>query len=154
MATKIAPSASQPAPRQPSASRAPRGISRTDVNFVLDTLLLVVFSGLVFVAAVLRFVFPAGTQAAGWTLWGGNYDDWSDAQFALLGTFSLGILVHLMLHWSWVCGVVSARLTRRLGRTVRIDESSQTVYGVGLLIGLLNLIGLAIAAAALSVHAP
>ena len=147
------PLPNEPKPR-PTESTGTRGISRTSLNFILDTALLIGFLVLLFTNVVVRFVFPAGTQAAGWTLWGHNYDDWYAFQFGALCVFAFGMLVHVMLHWSWVCGVVGSRLTRWRGRPVRIDEGSQTIYGVGLLIALLNILGLAIATAALCIHAP
>jgi hypothetical protein len=59
-----------------------------------------------------------------------------------------------MLHWSWVCGVLASRASRWLGRTVRLDDGARTLYGVGLLILLLHVVGVCVAAAALSIQAP
>jgi hypothetical protein len=39
-----------------------------------------------------------------------------------------------MLHWNWVCSVVTAQILRS---RARIDDSMQTIYGVGLLIAIL-----------------
>lgn len=135
-------------------ARLPRGLSRTAVNFLLDLFLLLVFLVLAWTAIVLRFVFPAGTAAAGWRLWGAGYDDWAAWQFVWTCVFALAVLVHLMLHWSWICGVVSSRLSRWRGATVRADEGTQTLYGVGLLIVIVNVLGLLIAAAALGIRPP
>lgn len=153
--THVAELPAQPKPSaRPAARRSGGGWSRTGVNFLLDCALLVVFLKLAWISVVLRFVFPAGTAAAGWTLWGYGYDDWAAFQFGLLCVFALGILVHLMLHWSWVCGVLSNRLSRWRGEPLRLDDGTQTLYGVGLLIVALNVVGLAIAAAALTIRMP
>jgi hypothetical protein len=146
--------ASPDLPRPKPAKRPSFDLSRTAINFVLDTALLAVFLAIAWISVVLRFVFPAGTAAAGWRLWGRGFDDWSAAQFSLLCVLALGVLVHLMLHWSWVCGVVASRLSRWRGRPVRFDEGTQTLYGVGLLIVAVNVVGLLIAAAALSIRMP
>jgi hypothetical protein len=147
-------SAASDAPRPKAAKRPSLDLSRTTINFLLDTALLVAFLAIAWISVVLRFVFPAGTAAAGWRLWGYGFDDWSAFQFSLLCVFALGVLVHLMLHWSWVCGVVASRMSRWRGRSVRVDEGTQTLYGVGLLIVAVNVVGLLIAAAALSVRMP
>jgi hypothetical protein len=126
-------------------------MSRTVVNFMLDAALLGAFLLLIVVSAVVRFVFPPATTAAGWRIWGFGYDDWSGLQFALVAVLTLGILVHVMLHWSWVCGVVASRV---FGRKGKVDEGAQTLYGVGLLIVVCNVLGLLIAAAALAIREP
>jgi hypothetical protein len=137
---------------QSTASAKSPSISRTDVNFWVDVLLLVVFLTLVWVSVILRFVFPPATTAVGWTLWGLAYDDWVGVQFSVLATLALVVLLHVMLHWSWICGVVAKSLSWRRARPIRLDEGTQTLYGVGLLIALVNVVGLAIAAAALMIR--
>ena len=138
-----------------SDARGKRSFTRTDTNFWLDTTLLVTFLALVFVSVVVRFVFRPTTVTTEETVWGGNLDQWMDIQFGLLGLFSFGVLLHLMLHWNWVCGVVTTRLLRQVdGQRRTWDEGTKTIVGVGLMIVLLNVIGLLIAAAALSVQRP
>ncbi len=123
-----------------------------DINLVLDAVLLVVFTGLCFAAVVVRFVFPPGPGAKGWILWGLDYDAWGGIQFGLLAALALGVLIHLMFHWSWVCNMLAGRF---LGsRKGRVDDGLQTIYGVGLLIVLLNVVGGAVAAAVLTIRGP
>jgi hypothetical protein len=127
------------------------GWSWSWINLLLDAALLVGFTCLCFAAVVVRFIFPPGPAAAGWTLWGLDYDAWGGIQFAMLAILALGILVHVMLHWSWVCHVIASRL---MGRGARVDDGLQTIYGVGLLIGLLLAVGTALAVAVLTVKGP
>jgi hypothetical protein len=125
-------------------------LSRSQVNFLLDALLLVLFCLIMTTAVIVRFVFPPSPDATGWLLWGHNYNDWCTFQFALIAAFALGILIHIMLHWSWVCGVAAAQFTRN--KKGKLDEGTQTIVGVGFLILLLNLIGLAVAAATICIR--
>jgi hypothetical protein len=127
-------------------------MSRTSLNFILDSGLLVVFTGLVWSSAVVRFVFPPAYESKGWQLWGLGFDAWMILQFAMLSLLALGVLIHVMLHWSWVCGVITSRLSR--GKKGKLDDGVQTLYGVGLLIVILNILGLAIAAAAVAIQEP
>ena len=127
------------------------GWSWSWINLLLDAALLVVFTALCFAAVAVRFVFPPGPAAAGWTLWGLDYDAWGGIQFGLLAVLAVGILVHVMLHWSWVCNMIASRMA---GRGGRVDDGLQTIYGVGLLIGLLLAVGTALAVAVLTVRGP
>ena len=138
------------------AARSPRKkVSRTLLNFWLDASLLVLLLTTAWSAVVVRFVFPPAAHAAGWTLWGWSYQQWSDFAFAALCLFALAVLLHVMLHWTWICGVVASHfLPRRNGKRRNVDDGTRTLWGVGLIIVLLNLMGLALAAAMLSVHGP
>ena len=119
---------------------------------MLDAALLVAFVALCTAAVIVRFVFPPGPAAKGWTLWGLDYDAWSGIQFGLLAALAVGILVHVMFHWSWVCNVLASRLSGN--RKARVDDGLQTIYGVGLLIAILNVIGITAAAAMLTIRGP
>jgi hypothetical protein len=149
----------EPAQREAQPADASNGkpkqrISKTIVNFVLDTLLLALVVALLWIAAVLRFVFPSPTVSAGWKLWGYDYDAWSNFEFALVAVFGLAILLHVMLHWSWVCGVLVSRVLRRAGPKQTLDEGQQTLLGVGLLIVVVNVIGALIGLAYLTIQGP
>jgi hypothetical protein len=127
-------------------------MSRSWINFWLDALLLFLFCTLMAVAAIVRFVFPPIVESYSWRLWGGTLDDWANLQFGLIATLALGILIHVMLHWNWVCGLIAAKVSRR-GKG-KVDDGLQTIYGVGLLIFLLTLIGAVVAAAQLTIVRP
>jgi hypothetical protein len=127
-------------------------ISRSWLNFWLDSLLLCVFCSLMAVSAIVRFVFPPVAESQAWRLWGGAYDDWANVQFGLIAALALGVLLHVMLHWSWVCGLLAAKLSRT--KKGKVDDGLQTIYGVGLLIVLLTLIGVIVAAAQLTIVRP
>jgi Domain of unknown function (DUF4405) len=136
---------------RPSREAKPAGsrFSKTIVNFWLDSSLLVAFLLLAFTSAVLRFLFPAGPAAADWVLWGADVTAWRNFQFVILCVLALGVLLHLMLHWSWVCGVITTRL---LHRKPTKDDGSQTLYGVGTLLVVLHILGIALLVAWASIE--
>jgi hypothetical protein len=142
--------------RRPSADNTTRrgwwAWSWSEINLTLDIALLVAFVALCTTAVIVRFVFPPGPAAKGWMLWGFDYDAWNGIQFAILATLAVGILVHVMFHWSWVCHVLASRLSR--DKRSRVDDGMQTIYGVGLLIVLLNVIGITVAVAMLTIKGP
>lgn len=130
--------------------------SRTSINFFLDAFLLVNFLTLCGVSVVLRYVFPTATESEGWTLWGLDYLEWTDIQFVTLCVLFAAILLHVMLHWTWICGVVTKWNRKRSGKAAvgKEDTGASTLWGVGLLIVIINVLGLGIAAAALSIKSP
>ena len=137
-------------PRPGSNRRAVAGSPCPSINFWIDvSLLLVLLVLLGWISAVLQFVFPAPTAAAGWSLWGLDYDRWHDVQFSVLCLFAAGIVLHVMMHWNWVCSVIATQIVRSRERP---DEGMQTIYGVATLIVLLHLIGAGVIAAMFCVH--
>lgn len=130
--------------------------NKTTVNFWLDFFLLVVFMLLCWVSIVTHYVFPVATKSAGWTLWGLDYLVWNDIEFVVLCVLAAGILLHVMLHWTWVCGVVGSwnRKRKAVVEKPQQDTGARTLWGVGLLIAICNLIGLGLAAAVLTIKEP
>ena len=95
----------QPARKSASQTKARvKKMTRADWNFWLDVFLLLNFMALIWAMVVVQFVFPAGPQSHGWLLWGWTYVDWCNVQFAVLCVMVAAILLHVMLHWSWVSG--------------------------------------------------
>jgi hypothetical protein len=140
----------QPAsPEKQAASR--KRPTRTIVNFWLDTALLVVLLAQSTVAAITYLVFPVGTAAAGWSLWGMDYNQWCSLQFVLLCVLGFGVFVHVMLHWTWVCSVL---LRNVLNYTELPDNGIRTLYGVGFLIVLLHIVGGIVLLAQFTVQQP
>jgi hypothetical protein len=129
-------------------------LSRTALNFFLDLVLFTITVCLLFVSALLRFVFPPPSASAGWTLYGYGFDAWANAQFVLLCLIGVAALLHVMLHWSWVCGVVVTRLLGRKGGQAKLDDGVRTLYGVAMLIGILVLVGILLGICSLSVQPP
>lgn len=130
--------------------------NKTNINFWVDVFLLVVFLLLCWCSVVTRYVFPLPTKSEGWTLWGLDYLAWTDIQFTIVCLMLATVVLHVMLHWTWVCGVIEGWNRRRRGfnGTGKGDTGNRTLWGVGALIVLLNVLGLGIAVAALSVQGP
>ena len=134
----------------------PKRISTTIINFWLDAFLLVAFLLLCWVSVIVRYVFPVAANSKGWLLWGLSYLAWTDLQFALLCLFAVSVLVHVMLHWTWICGVIENWIRKRRGATTSKakDSGARTIWGVGLLIVILNMLGFGVAIASLSIQGP
>jgi len=93
-------------------------IRRNTLNFIIDIVTLLVMISVAMTGLLLRFVLPPGSRGgAGRTLWSWGRHDFGDLHFYLvLGLLAL-LIVHLALHWTWVCSTVQ-RWFARAGTTV------------------------------------
>lgn len=135
---------------QPSATvtGTKRFVSKTIIDFWLDMFLLVLLMVLSFQVAVLQFVFPIPQPGVTAFVWGGSLFHWRQAHFATFCVFGGSALLHIMLHWTWICGVINTRL---FGRKVIPTDGTETLIGVIAIVGLLHLLGLGVLAAMWSV---
>ncbi len=145
------------APARPEAGRRrpeARKTSRATLNFLVDGSLLLLLLSVVWTATILQFVFPPAGVAQGWTLWGWTYDRWTQVHGGCLALFCLNILLHVMLHWSWIFGLVGTRWARWRGYRFVAVEATKTLYGVCTLISVLTLLGTLYAVAEFSIRPP
>jgi hypothetical protein len=129
-------------------------MSKSLINFWLDVVLLLITTTLLLVTAIVRFAFPAPSAAEGWRLLGYDYDAWSNLQFGVICVLAAALVLHIMLHWSWVCGIVSTQLLGRRGTESRLDDGTRTLYGVGLLVVVVTVLGLLLGLSVLLMERP
>ncbi len=113
-------------------------------------MLAIIFLVQAWMLAVLHVVFPRGA-GNDWKIWGATPLDWSEALFTLYCVFSVGVIVHVMFHWAWICGVVATRL---LGRKAGRDDGTHTLIGVGVIVFLIHLLMGGILVARMALVAP
>jgi len=111
--------------------------SRTVLNFVIDVTGLLLMLFMLYTGFLIRFVLPPGSTGRhggrGLTLLGMDRHDWGDLHFWVAVALVALLLLHVALHWSWVCG-----LWRRWRNGSR---RARTVSGTALLLGLVLLLG-------------
>ncbi len=130
-------------------------LSITATNFWLDVILLVLFLSLFWVSLVLQFAFPPGPAADGWQLWGYTYVGWSNVRFYLVCGLGAAVILHLMLHWNWVCSVVLKWLRHgKPKKPVAKDDPMRTIWGVILLIAVLGVMGVLLGLAKMTIVSP
>lgn len=122
----------------------------TLINLWLDVVLLILFLIQAWMFAVLHVVFPRGA-GSDWKIWGATPLDWSETLFQLFCMFAVGIVLHVMFHWAWICGVVA---TRFFGRKAGADDGSHTLLGVGIIVVLVHLLVGGILAAKVALVGP
>jgi hypothetical protein len=85
-------------------------MKRNTLNFWIDLISLFVMLGLMWTGLLIHYVLPPGTGGRGGghglTLWGLNRHDYGSIHFYIALTLIGLMVVHIWLHWSWVCTTV------------------------------------------------
>jgi hypothetical protein len=91
-------------------------MKRGTLNFAIDTLTFLIMLAMVATGLLVRFVLPPGSGERR-SLWEYTRHDWGDVHFWLAVTLGALVLIHVALHWGWVCGIVQSWLPpgRRAG---------------------------------------
>jgi hypothetical protein len=95
-------------------------MKRHVLNFVIDLVTLVVMLGVTATGLLLRWILMPGSRGGrGLEFLGLGRRDWGDVHFWLSIALLVLVLVHVALHWTWVCALV-APWTRRSSSQRRV----------------------------------
>ena len=122
----------------------------TIINFWLDLLLLILFLIQAWILGVLKVIFPRGGGSE-WKVWGATSVHWADLYFNIFCAFSVAVILHVMLHWNWICGVI---ITRILRRKVTRDDGSRTLIGVAVMVAIFHIIAAGLLVARMGLTGP
>lgn len=115
---------------------------RQILNFVIDTAALLVVLAMVATGFLLKWVLPPGSRGGqGLQLWGLTRHEWGDVHFWLAVALLLLALVHVALHWAWVCALVGRWVGGSSPSGSAVTRSRQWLYGIGFLIVCCLLVG-------------
>ncbi|MBN2456967.1 MAG: DUF4405 domain-containing protein [Sedimentisphaerales bacterium] len=96
---------------------------RSSLNFIVDLISLLDLLGLVFTAFIIRYILPPGTGGLGRSLhagidkehikafWSMSRHEWGDVHFILAVVFVGLMILHLILHFSWIKNYVKSLFT-------------------------------------------
>lgn len=117
-------------------------MKRATLNLLIDVVSFAILASMIATGLLVRFVLPPGSRGGrGLSLWNLDRHDWGDIHFWLAASLIGVLLIHLALHWSWVCQV--ARIAFGAPRAIPRSnvEMRRTVVGVSVVAGLAVLIG-------------
>ncbi|MGD8276654.1 MAG: DUF4405 domain-containing protein [Gemmatimonadota bacterium] len=80
-------------------------------NYILDFLSLVAMLAIAATGLLMKYVLPPGSS--GQSVWGLGRHDWGGIHFWLAAALILLVVVHLALHWVWVCASTRGIALRR-----------------------------------------
>jgi len=108
-------------------------MKRNTVNFVVVVVTALVMFGMVATGLVVRFVLPPGSGSRR-ALWGLGRHDWGDLHFWLAIGIGVLVLIHIALHWQWVCATALRLFRRGATAPVLVGRASGNLAGLGLLV--------------------
>lgn len=113
-------------------------MKRSTLNFAIDLVTFLVMIAMIATGLLVRFVLPPGSGERR-SLWSYTRHDWGDVHFWLAVGLAALLVVHLALHWSWVCSVVQSWLPH--GPPGRAKSAlRRNMAGVALLVAVAGLI--------------
>jgi hypothetical protein len=83
-----------------------RTMARTTLNFIIDLATTLVMLAMISTGLLVRFVLPPGSGDR-MSVWNNTRHEWGDVHFWLAVTLGAFVLIHLALHWGWVCSLVA-----------------------------------------------
>lgn len=129
-------------------------MTRSSVNFIVDAVVALLFLCVLGVASIVHFIFPAPSRAQGWSVWGRDLDRWTIIEVVTISLFAIAVLVHLSFHWTWVCGFITARVSKRTRHRITMTPSVRTLYGVCVLVCALTVLAAVYTAASFATLEP
>jgi hypothetical protein len=115
---------------------------KNTLNFVVDVVTLLTMLFMVLTGLLLEFILPPRRGAGSHqTLWGWDRHDWGDVHFwTAVGLGGL-LLIHVALHWKWVCVTVGWLLQRGEERARPAPAPIRNAYGVVFLALIVAVVG-------------
>ncbi len=130
-------------------------LTRAALNFLVDLFLLLVFLAQLWLVALLHAVFPRTAHPARAALWGLTRDGWTRVYLGVTVLLALTVLLHVILHWTWVVNFIVTRAHKRRGvRGPMPPDGVRTLYGVTLLVTILFVLGALLVAAEFQIRSP
>lgn len=115
---------------------------RDTLNFLVDTLALLAIVGLLATGLILWTALPPGSRGGhGLSLWGLTRHELGDVHFWIAVTLLALMILHVVLHWTWVCVTVQ-RWFRPAGDGARVPTSRRrNLWGLAFLVALGGAVG-------------
>jgi hypothetical protein len=115
---------------------------RNTLNFVVDTVTLLTMLLMISTGLLLKFVLPPRRGTGAYQmLWGWDRHDWGDVHFWTAVVLGGLLLLHVALHWKWVCATTRQFLQHGEERVPLTPASIRNIYGVAFLALIAAVIG-------------
>jgi hypothetical protein len=108
-------------------------VRKNTLNFVVDLLTLIAILAMIGTGLVLYFVLPPGSGGRGLILWELGRHDWGDVHFWTAVSLAALLILHVALHWAWVCGTIRRLVHGPKRNAGRPRSALDNLYGIAFL---------------------
>lgn len=119
-------------------------MKRSTLNYIVDIATLLLILAMVCTGLILAYVLPPGSGGRGGgaasVLWNWSRHDWGDLHFWIAVGLAAILVLHVALHWSWVCGI-TRHLLGRTHNSLNPSRWKQNLSGIAFLASLIILLG-------------
>jgi hypothetical protein len=114
---------------------------RDTLNFLIELVILVAMLGMLATGLTIRFLLPPGSRGGrGLSLWGLDRHEWGDLHFWIAVSLVVLLVIHMALHWTWVCALTQCWLRRGPEKPGRLSLGARSLYGIVFLLVLATLV--------------
>jgi hypothetical protein len=114
---------------------------RNTLNFVVDALALLAMLAMIATGLLTRYLLPprhgTGVQR---TLWGMDRHEWADVHFWIAVGLGALLVLHVALHWKWVCTTIRQLFQKRREPAPLARAAVRNTVGVAFFVVLVAII--------------
>ena len=103
---------------------------KNTLNFIVDLLTLLAIFTMIGTGLIMYLTLPPGSGSRGLILWGLGRHDWGDVHFWSSVALGALLILHVALHWSWVCGTIRRLLHGPSSPRGRERSRLDNLYGI------------------------
>jgi hypothetical protein len=103
---------------------------KNTLNFIVDLLTLLAILTMIGTGLIMYFTLPPGSGSRGLILWGLDRHEWGDVHFWSSVALGALLILHVALHWSWVCGTIRRLLHGPSTTRGRARSGLDNLYGI------------------------
>jgi hypothetical protein len=108
-------------------------VRKNTLNFIVDLATLLAIMAMIGTGLIMKWPLPPGSGSRGLALWGLDRHQFGDVHFWASVALGALLILHVALHWSWICGTI-----RRMVKGPRQPRGARdNVYGVAFLLVLI-----------------
>ncbi|MDY7110369.1 MAG: DUF4405 domain-containing protein [Planctomycetota bacterium] len=105
-------------------------LRKNTLNFIVDLLTLLTILTMIGTGLIMYFTLPPGSGSRGLILWGLGRHEWGDVHFWASVALGVLLILHVALHWSWVCGTIRRLLHGPSTARGRVRSRLDNAYGI------------------------